>query len=301
MKKLTVCITTYNRWELCEKAIIGILDQTVELDQIIIVDDASTEKITDSVCKLISDHSIEYIRNENNRGLAASRNVAIKASDSKYFAFCDDDDVWTKDMARTLLDSIEEGGDAAFGLSHSYKMSCGNFFGKKLLMRELLLNGFAPPVSSQIYKLSLLKSIGGYDENICSGVDHDLWISLSAVSATVAIAWDALAIAGNDLNINRITTDENIRRSRVIESLSHWRPKISDTFGEDFYDYFYHEYISHIDVSFFIISLKRRKYLRAFQLLFTVSVQKKIFQKFIEMILGRQKCGYFRPYVKTNG
>ena len=45
---------------------------------------------------------------------------------------------------------------------------------------EDLFSSSNPPVGSQVYLLSLDKTkVGGYREEIKSGVDHDLWIRIA--------------------------------------------------------------------------------------------------------------------------
>ena len=50
--------------------------------------------------------------------------------------------------------------------------------------KNLIKKGL-PPVASQFYNLSILKEINGYNKNVNSGVDHDLWIRLAKVGVNI--------------------------------------------------------------------------------------------------------------------
>lgn len=94
---VSVVIPTYSRNETLERALIGILGQTYQNLDIIVVDDnptdsewrVSTQKIME---KYSGNSKIRYIQNKENLGGAGARNVGIRESKGEYIAFLDDDD-----------------------------------------------------------------------------------------------------------------------------------------------------------------------------------------------------------------
>jgi glycosyltransferase involved in cell wall biosynthesis len=80
---LSVIIPTYNRAHLLMRTIQGILDQTYEDFELIIVDDCSIDN-TKEVVRGFNDKRIKFIQCERNRGAAAARNIGILASKRKY-------------------------------------------------------------------------------------------------------------------------------------------------------------------------------------------------------------------------
>lgn len=89
--KVSVVIPTYNRARYVTEAIDSVLAQTVPPDEIIVVDDGSTDN-TQDVLKRFGDR-IKYIR-QDNAGPGIARNTGIKSSKNEYIAFLDSDDLW---------------------------------------------------------------------------------------------------------------------------------------------------------------------------------------------------------------
>ena len=61
-------------------------------------------------------------------------------------------------------------------------------------LKNLIKKGFTPPVASQFYNLSILKEINGYNKNVNSGVDHDLWIRLAKVGVNIKYVSKVLSL-----------------------------------------------------------------------------------------------------------
>ena len=92
---IAVVIPCYNSTGTLKRAIESIVNQSIEVKEIIVVDDCSDnpEKIT-KICREYN--SVKYIRNINNIGLAGSRNVGIWAVQSNIISFLDADDQFHK-------------------------------------------------------------------------------------------------------------------------------------------------------------------------------------------------------------
>ena len=104
--KLSVVMPVYNERQTIEEIIQRV--QQVELDkEIIIVDDASTDN-TKEVVDGFNDKRIRYIRHEENRGEAASRNTGIKAAKYNYIAYQDSDDEWLPEKLAKQMELLED-------------------------------------------------------------------------------------------------------------------------------------------------------------------------------------------------
>jgi glycosyltransferase involved in cell wall biosynthesis len=88
---ISVIIPTYNRSELINRAIKSVLNQSRPVDEIIVVDDGSTDE-TQIVINDFSEHII-YIKTRN-KGVSHARNIGILRSSGKFIAFLDSDDSW---------------------------------------------------------------------------------------------------------------------------------------------------------------------------------------------------------------
>lgn len=107
MPFFSIIIPTYNRAHRLPKAIASILDQTFEDYELIIIDDASTDK-TEELIKTYNDPRIHYIKNETNQERCNSRNTGIKAAKGEYICFLDSDDYHLPHHLETLAKAINE-------------------------------------------------------------------------------------------------------------------------------------------------------------------------------------------------
>jgi glycosyltransferase involved in cell wall biosynthesis len=89
---LTVVVPTYNRAALLDEALRSILAQTVAPDEIIVVDDGSTDD-TAAVCARYRD-TVRYLRQDNSGLPAVARNRGMEAATGDWIALCDSDDLW---------------------------------------------------------------------------------------------------------------------------------------------------------------------------------------------------------------
>lgn len=105
---LTVVVPIYNVEKYLPKCIDSILYQSISVDEIILVDDGSTDKsgeIADMYAMI--NQRIEVIH-QNNRRLSAARNLGIAASTKEYIAFVDSDDYIEKNMYEKLMERLIE-------------------------------------------------------------------------------------------------------------------------------------------------------------------------------------------------
>ncbi|WP_232363831.1 glycosyltransferase family 2 protein [Desulfogranum japonicum] len=92
---ISVILPTYNRASRLTRAIRSIQHQTLQPQEIIVVDDGSTDDTAAVVSEMANDCSfpIELIH-QANRGAAAARNRGICAARYPYLSFLDSDDWW---------------------------------------------------------------------------------------------------------------------------------------------------------------------------------------------------------------
>lgn len=90
--KVSVIIPFFNREDLLLRAIKSVQSQTHSNLEIILVDDASTEPLDKLNNLLKKDKRIILLKNNENKGPAASRNFGISKASGEYVAFLDSDD-----------------------------------------------------------------------------------------------------------------------------------------------------------------------------------------------------------------
>ena len=91
VEDISVVIPTFNRRDLLKRAINSVINQTIKPNEIIVIDNGSTDQTYQMVSSLFPD--INFLT-ETKRGVSAARNKGITQSKSKWIAFLDSDDVW---------------------------------------------------------------------------------------------------------------------------------------------------------------------------------------------------------------
>ncbi len=104
---VSVITPLYNAKKYIGKTIESVLNQTYTNWEMVVVDDCSTDESV-SIVQQYGDARIRLIRNEQNLGVAATRNVALKEARGQYVAFLDSDDIWCADKLSKQLVLMEE-------------------------------------------------------------------------------------------------------------------------------------------------------------------------------------------------
>lgn len=101
---ISVVIPAYNSEAHIGRALDSVLAQTLCADEIIVVDDGST----DETGKVVASYGerVKYIRQEN-AGPGAARNIGIHAATGNWIAFLDADDEWTSEKLKLQVDLLK--------------------------------------------------------------------------------------------------------------------------------------------------------------------------------------------------
>lgn len=89
---IALIIPIYNAGKFLKPCLDSVARQTIPPDEVILIDDASTDGNHIYILDYATKHNWIYWRNLNNLGPAASRNIGIRYSKSSYFTFLDADD-----------------------------------------------------------------------------------------------------------------------------------------------------------------------------------------------------------------
>ncbi len=112
MARLSVIIPTFNRAHLIARAIESVRSQIETGDEIIVVDDGSTDN-TEAVIAGIGDHRIRYIR-QAKAGAGAARNRGVREAQGELIAFQDSDDEWLPGKAALQREFLAAHPDILF-------------------------------------------------------------------------------------------------------------------------------------------------------------------------------------------
>jgi glycosyltransferase involved in cell wall biosynthesis len=189
--KVSIIIPTYNRADLLSRSVYSVLKQTYKNIEVLIIDDASTDKTESVVNKIIQeDDRVRYIKNSFNTGPAISRNHAVSKSNAKYICFLDDDDEWLPNKIESQLCHIANypvigcfsgrvDGYSIFGFKIlKYRRSIDKQETSVVTLNDVFFNNGRFNPSSVMIKKELFEDVGGFDESLVASQGRDLFVRL---------------------------------------------------------------------------------------------------------------------------
>lgn len=160
------------------RAIASVDAQTRRVDEIIVVDDGSTDDTIEALIPRQHDETLPPLRiiRQENGGPAAARNTALRVARSDLVAFLDDDDVWHPDKVARQLAIFSADAQLALLACSSDTLS---FRGKSGVRRVatwqmLWRNVFLTPCV--VARRDVVLECGGFPEDMRHCEDYALWL-----------------------------------------------------------------------------------------------------------------------------
>jgi glycosyltransferase involved in cell wall biosynthesis len=180
--RISVVIPSYNRAHTLQRALQSVFDQSSAVDEVILVDDGSTDDSTAMVAREFPGVSI--IRQPNG-GVSAARNKGIEAAQYHWIALLDSDDCWLPHKIKAVRDAALK--HPGFVLYHSDEiwvrrgvrvnpMQKHRKSGGWIFAQCLPLCAISP--SAAVIQKSTLQDLGLFDESLPACEDYDLWLRL---------------------------------------------------------------------------------------------------------------------------
>ena len=177
-KSISIIIPCYNHGKYLPDCIESILSQSLKADEIIVVDDGSTEDIAQVIADHFYPHPIGYIRQEN-KGLAGARNTGIRNAKSEYIMVLDADDMLRPDSLKEMMqlaepDKVVQAGLMYFGTQNAVLRPEPTNLNRLLKGNTVYCNSVFP-------RKAWVES-GGYDESEIMRLgleDWDFWIRVA--------------------------------------------------------------------------------------------------------------------------
>ena len=188
---ISVVIPTFNRLIYLERAIKSVLNQTISVNEIIIVDDGSDDGTSEFI------HSnypnLKYIF-QSNSGVSAARNTGIKAASSNWIAFLDSDDAWVTNKIQKQITELELNPEMNFCHSNEIWIRNGREIKQKNTHKKFggfifdkCLDKCRISPSTVICRKSLLIKLNGFDEDLAICEDYDLWLRITSNNPVIYI------------------------------------------------------------------------------------------------------------------
>lgn len=210
----SVIIAVYNGEKTIKKAIQSVVNQTYTAYEIIIVDDGSTDNTKEEIASFTN--KVNYIYQEN-AGVSAARNKAVKAAKGEWICFLDADDWYYPDRLKWHADLINLYPELNFLTGDfDYVNEQGSIIrqsmqstvaGQKLLktvgnsgpiiMEGDLINDFIGQHFGDTHTLTLPRAtfikLGGYPKGVAVCEDVHFLIRLCAISNKIGVITKPMA------------------------------------------------------------------------------------------------------------
>lgn len=198
MKAIDVIIPVYNGLPHVITTLKSVINQTRRADQIIVVNDGSTDGTLAELHKIKSLYPEQNITilDKANGGHSSATNVGIRHSNADYIALVDADDVWVNNKLELQEKVFENSKDENLGIVFcdygnidQYDRVMTDFpcftMDKSVrgnVFRELIVRGnlIAGSNSAVMIKRECFLNVGPlFDENLRCGEDWEMWIRLA--------------------------------------------------------------------------------------------------------------------------
>lgn len=180
---VSVVLPVYEQPDLLVEALESIQDQTFDDYEVVVVDDASETDFQ----RIVEDYEETLlVEHAENKGAAEARNTGISTAGGDFVAFLDADDTWEPRKLEKQLAVFEQSEDN-LGLVYTgfiqyeldgtewkrYPEAKGDIYVKELERDRI------HPTSTVMVRRDVLEEVGGFDTDLPSRQDYDLWIRIT--------------------------------------------------------------------------------------------------------------------------
>jgi glycosyltransferase involved in cell wall biosynthesis len=247
---IAAVVPLYNGAPFIRSALESILSQTVPPDEILVVDDGSTDDGARLVEAMAKSHPITLLTKPNG-GQSSARNLAIRQSRCSHIALLDQDDLWYADHLEQLrrpfeqerrpdrlalvygnLDHVDAGGAM---VTHNYLDTLAVLHPKRTLGQCLGEDMHILPGASLIERQAFL-DIGGFDERLSGYEDDDLFLRLFRQgyrSAYVNVAVSQWRIHAGSTSYSRRMIESRMIYYRKLVELLPDQPRLNQFWVRD--------------------------------------------------------------------
>lgn len=212
---VSVVIPLYNKKRTILRAIESVMRELLPGDQVIVVDDGSTDGSAEEVRKRFSNVTSLWLVSQKNQGVSVARNRGVEESIHPYVVFLDADDWWLTGFRARIAELVRQWPCAmAWSVGHyrvdgarqvvidsglaKVKLMQGHEFIRQYGKFSGLINS-----SSVCVKKNALASFGGFPVGVTSGEDIYVWLRL-ALLGEIAVCPEALVAVERPLFISEV-------------------------------------------------------------------------------------------------
>lgn len=213
-RTVSVVLPTFNGEKYIAAAIDSALAQSLPPDEIIVVDDGSTDNTRNIVREYGSQVQCIY---QANKGVSGAYNAGISVASGNYIAFLEHDDLWAVDKNARQVQCFENDEQLGMVYSPAHVLEEGQPSKRKvtnlddgggevtfaaLFARNRVLN-----CSTVMIRKSALDNVGGFLEDLPLSFDYDLWLRIAAKYKIVCLSEPLATYRIHDSNLSKDAND----------------------------------------------------------------------------------------------
>ena len=184
---ISVILPTFNRAGYLKRAINSVIDQHRKPDELIIIDDGSTDnsaRVIEEAC-MQAEFPVHLLHQENS-GAAAARNAGILKARGELLCFLDSDDWW--DPRKIAFQAAEHEKNPGIHISHTREIWFRNGVRVNQKKKHAPPNGFifsaclkmcVVGMSTVMVRRNLFDRFGLFDIELPCCEDYDLWLRVA--------------------------------------------------------------------------------------------------------------------------
>ena len=194
----SVIIPVRNRPRLVARAIRSLQAQALPVDEIVVVDDGSTDDTPDVVADIArQDPRIQLIRLQPAGGANRARNAGARRARGERLAFLDSDDQWLPEKHALQVEALKRAPEAVAAFT-GVRCDFGHWASdhpaaERADKAALRTSNVLGTTSTAMVRREAFERAGAFDEDLPSCQDWDLWLRLADEGA-FAIVREPLVI-----------------------------------------------------------------------------------------------------------
>jgi glycosyltransferase involved in cell wall biosynthesis len=202
MSTVSVIVPTFNGAATILDALESVRAESMDVE-IIVVDDGST----DDTARILRDHGVHAIRQEN-AGPAAARNTGLAHATSRFVAFIDDDDLWMPRRLQTQLALLDAHPDVLATIGYSAFIACD---GNGKAIGEPTEPYLFANMGAALVRREAFARIGMFDPSLAGSEDVDWYLRLRDAGLGPLISRDLVQLVRR--------TGDNMTRGKDLREL----------------------------------------------------------------------------------
>lgn len=183
--QISAIVPTFNRSLLVTEAIESVLLQDETVDEIIVIDDGSSDDTREQLTRFGKSIKVLF---QKNKGISSARNLGIRSTTFDWLAFLDSDDLWKSNKIKRQKQEIIANPEFSIVYTDEEWRQNNKWKNQKKIhqkfsgwiYKKCLPLCIISPSSVLIHK-KVFDRVGFFDENLPACEDYDLWLRIAAV------------------------------------------------------------------------------------------------------------------------